>query len=253
MQIADEMTMRSGERSLIVFSHPIGTMPAMRVLVVEDNVGVADAVERGLRAEGMDVDVCADGPDGLWRAREFGYDVIILDILLPGMNGYEVCRTLRADGVTTPILMLTAKDGEYDVAEGLELGADDYLTKPFSFVVLVARIHALIRRSSQSPASSLIEVGALCIDTLRRSVSTNGETIDLTAREFALLEAFGRRAGHVLTRSELLDLVWGADNDGLSNVVDVYVGYLRRKLDAPPQGPGAIESVRGVGYRLADR
>jgi two-component system, OmpR family, response regulator len=225
----------------------------MRVLVVEDNDGVADAVERGLRAEGFDVDVSDNGLDGLWRAREFGYDLIVLDILLPKMNGYEMCRTLRSNGVTTPILMLTAKDGEYDVAEGLELGADDYLTKPFSFVVLVARIHALIRRSGQTPASSLIEIGDLRIDSLRRTVTSNGDWVDLTAREFALLEAFGRRAGHVLTRGELLDLVWGADRDGFSNVVDVYVGYLRRKLDAPTQGPGAIESVRGVGYRLADR
>lgn len=225
----------------------------MRVLVVEDNDAMADAVERGLRAEGFDVDVSENGVDGLWRASEFGYDAIVLDILLPRMNGYEMCRTLRSKGVTTPVLMLTAKDGEYDVAEGLELGADDYLTKPFSFVVLVARIHALIRRSGLTPASSLIEIGALSIDSVRRTVTSGGEPIDLTAREFALLEAFGRRPGQVLTRGELLDLVWGADRDGLSNVVDVYVGYLRRKLDAPADGPGALESVRGVGYRLADR
>jgi two-component system, OmpR family, response regulator len=225
----------------------------MRVLVVEDNAGVADAVERGLRAEGFDVDVSDNGLDGLWRAREFGYDLIVLDILLPKMNGYEVCRTLRRESVTTPILMLTAKDGEYDLAEGLELGADDYLTKPFSFVVLVARIHALVRRAGQTPASSLIEIGDLCIDSLRRTVTSNGHPVDLTAREFALLEAFGRRAGQVITRGDLLDLVWGADRNGLSNVVDVYVGYLRRKLDVPTRGPGAIESVRGVGYRLAER
>jgi DNA-binding response OmpR family regulator len=225
----------------------------MRVLVVEDSEAMADAVQRGLVAEGFDVDVVADGLDGLWRAREFGYDVIVLDILLPGMNGYVICRTLREDGVTTPILMLTAKDGDEDEAEGLDTGADDYLTKPFSFTVLVARIRALIRRTNPTPASARITVGDLVLDTVRRSCTVNGDTVDLTARELALLEALARRSGQPLTRNELLDLVWGADQRGLSNVVDVYIGYLRRKLERAGDGCGTIETVRGVGYRLVDR
>jgi len=225
----------------------------MRVLVVEDNEAMADALERGLGAEGFDVDVSGDGLDALWRAREFPYDVIVLDILLPGMNGYKVCQTLRDDGITIPILMLTAKDGEYDEAEGLELGADDYLTKPFSFMVLVARLHALVRRASMNPTSAEIKVGPLAIDTMRRTSTVDGRHVDLSAREFSLLEAFARRPGRVMTRGELLDLVWGGDHDGLSNVVDVYVGYVRRKLGLPPAGVGALESIRGVGYRLVDR
>jgi DNA-binding response OmpR family regulator len=178
---------------------------------------------------------------------------MVLDILLPGMNGYKVCQTLRDEGITTPILMLTAKDGEYDEAEGLELGADDYLTKPFSFTVLVARLHALLRRASLNPLSAQITVGGLTVDTMRRTSVVDGDPVDLSAREFSLLEAFARRPGRVLTRGDLLDLVWGGDHDGLSNVVDVYVGYLRRKLGLPTAGVGAIEAIRGVGYRLVDR
>jgi DNA-binding response OmpR family regulator len=225
----------------------------MRVLVIDDNEAMADAIHRGLRAEGFDVDVVDDGLDGLWRAREFGYDVIVLDILLPGMNGYVVCRTLRNDGVTTPILMLTAKDGDDDEAEGLDLGADDYLTKPFSFTVLVARLRALIRRSNPSPASATITIGPLSLDTVRRSCAVDGELVELTARGYALLEAMARRPGQPLTRNELRDLVWGADNGSLSNVVDVYVGYVRRKLDPSGTGREVIETVRGIGYRLVER
>jgi DNA-binding response OmpR family regulator len=225
----------------------------MRLLVVEDNEAMADAVRRGRVAEGFDVDVVADGLDGLWRAREFGYDVIVLDILLPGMNGYVICRTLRQEGVTTPILILTAKDGDEDEAEGLDLGADDYLTKPFSFTVLVARVRALIRRTNPAPASAAITVGDLVLDTVRRACTVRGERVELTAREYALLEALARGAGQPLTRSELLDRVWGADQRGLSNVVDVYIGYLRRKLDQAGSGDGAIETVRGIGYRLVER
>lgn len=225
----------------------------MRVLVVEDNEALADALEKGLGAEGFDVDVSRDGPDGLWRGREFPYDVIVLDILLPGMNGFKVCQTLREEGVTTPILMLTAKDGEYDEAEGLELGADDYLTKPFSFMVLVARLHALVRRASLNPATARLTIGGIVIDTLRRSTEIDGREVELSAREFSLLEAFARRPGQVLTRSELLDLVWGGDHDGFSNVVDVYVGYIRRKAELPLAGVGSIEAIRGVGYRMVDR
>ncbi|MPZ88132.1 MAG: response regulator [Nitriliruptorales bacterium] len=223
----------------------------MRVLVVEDHEAMADAVRRGLIAEGFDVDVAGDGVDGLWRAREFPYDAIVLDIMLPGVSGYELCRTLREEDVTTPILMLTAKDGEYDIADGLDLGADDYLTKPFSFVVLVARLHAIVRRGNPHPGSSVIEVGGLRVDTARRQCTYRDEVIELTPREYAVLEALARRPGQPLTRSELLDLVWGADHAGDSNVVDVYIGYLRRKLDSRVRH-GAIETVRGVGYRLVE-
>ncbi len=223
----------------------------MRILVVEDNETLADAVERGLRGEGYDVDVTRDGADGLWRAREFSYDAIILDVMLPSMNGYLICQTLRDEDITTPILMLTAKDGEYDIAEGLDLGADDYLTKPFSFVVLVARIRALIRR--QLPhANSEITVGALRIDTVGHRCCLNEEVLELTAREYALLETLARSAGQPLTRHQLLDHVWGADHDGASNVVDVYIGYLRKKLGKRSDRE-LIETVRGVGYRLTAR
>ncbi|MCP5025007.1 MAG: response regulator transcription factor [Actinomycetia bacterium] len=217
----------------------------MRILVVEDNEVMADAVRRGLVAEGFAVDAVGDGLDGLWRAREFPYDALVLDIMLPGMNGYELCRTLRDEGIVTPILMLTAKDGEHDIAEGLDLGADDYLTKPFSFVVLVARIRALLRRVTPG-IDSAIEVGALTVDTAMRTCSFGGDPVELTPREFSLIEALALRPGEPFTRQELLDRVWGADYEGGSNVVDVYIGYLRRKLgDGSP-----IETVRGVGYRL---
>ena len=222
----------------------------MRLLVVEDNPTLADALRRGLVAEGFDVDLTDNGHDGLWRAREFAYDVIVLDILLPGVNGYEICRTLRGEGVRTPIIMLTAKDGEDDEAEGLDLGADDYLTKPFSFTVLVARLHALIRRSNPVPSSPKIVAGPLTLDTMTRTCSIDDVRVDLSGREFAVLEALGRRLGQPLTRDELLDLVWGADHATSSNVVDVYVGYVRRKLDQAGCRAGIVETVRGIGYRL---
>jgi len=222
----------------------------MRVLVVEDNEAMADAVARGLFAEGFDVDVSADGVDGLWRAREFPYDIIVLDIMLPGVNGYEICRTLRGEGNNTPILMLTAKEGDYDIAEGLDLGADDYLTKPFSFVVLVARVHALARRANPTAGDDTITVGPLTLDTRAHRCRVDGRLVELTPREYALLETLARRAGEPLTRSELLDHVWGADHDGGSNVVDVYVGYLRKKLRGSKDAPDLIETVRGIGYRI---
>ncbi|MGZ0230819.1 MAG: response regulator transcription factor [Acidimicrobiales bacterium] len=222
----------------------------MRVLVVEDNEALADAVKRGLVAEGFDVDIASDGVDGLWQAREFTHDVIVLDIMLPGVNGYEICRTIRAEGNTTPILMLTAKSGEYDIAEGLELGADDYLTKPFSFVVLVARVHALVRRANPTPSDASITIGALTIDTTTRRCRLHSRTLDLTPREYTLLETLARRPGKPMTRTELLDHVWGGDHDIGSNVVDVYIGYLRKKLQASSAEPTLIETVRGVGYRI---
>lgn len=254
LRLLDETNMKDDENVAhdLVSSHRLlmstGDTATVRILVVEDNKTLADAVQRGLGGEGFDVDVVHDGLDGLWRAEEFSYDVIVLDIMLPGMNGFEICRTLRSRSVLTPILMLTAKDGDYDIAEGLDTGADDYLTKPFSFVVLVARIRALIRRQMPAASSTLV-IGPLSIDTVGRSLCLDGNVVELTAREYGLLETLGRSAGLPLTRSQLLDQVWGADYEGESNVVDVYVGYLRTKL-RPSGGAHLIQTVRGLGYRL---
>jgi DNA-binding response OmpR family regulator len=220
----------------------------MRVLVVEDEVHLAEAVTDGLRAEGFDVDAVHDGIDGLWRAREGSYDAIVLDVLLPGMNGYRVCKTLREEGVWTPILILTAKDGEYDEAEALDTGADDFLSKPFSFVVLVARLHALMRRGRATRARTL-RVGTLELDPVSRAC-TRGETeISLTARETSLLAVLMDRSDAVVDKRELLEEVWGADFTGDPNIVEVYVGYLRRKIDQPFETTTLL-TVRGVGYRL---
>jgi DNA-binding response OmpR family regulator len=221
----------------------------MRVLLVEDEERMADAIRRGLTAEGVDVEVALRGDDGLWRAREGSYDVIVLDILLPGQNGYQICRTLREEGDWTPILMLTAKDGEYDEAEALDTGADDFLSKPFSFVVLMARLRALARRASE-PRPVALEAGDLRLDVSSRSCHRGDIPVDLTPREFSLLEALIRRAGDVVPKSELIDKVWGLDFEGDPNVVEVYVGYLRRKLDRPFD-TNTLETVRGVGYRLS--
>ncbi|MEO8693676.1 MAG: response regulator transcription factor [Acidimicrobiales bacterium] len=220
----------------------------MRVLVVEDETHLANVVARGLTAEGFTVEVTHNGVDGLWRARERQYGAIVLDILLPGMNGFEVCRTLRAEGVWTPILMLTAKNGEYDEAEALDTGADDFLAKPFSFVVLVARLRALQRRGAGARPAALC-AGDLTIDPGRRVCTRGDVPIELTAREFDLLEALLRRPGDVCPKLDLLDEVWGHDFGGDANVVEVYVGYLRRKIDAP-FGRATLQTVRGVGYRL---
>jgi DNA-binding response OmpR family regulator len=220
----------------------------VRVLLVEDEVALADAVARGLTAEGFAVEVAYDGLDGLWRARERTYAAIVLDILLPGMNGYEVCRTLRNEGVWTPIIVLTAKDGEYDEAEALDTGADDFLSKPFSFVVLVARLRALVRRGAP-PRPPELEVGDLVLDPAARRCARDGQPIDLTARELDLLEALMRRPSEVLAKRALLDVVWGCEFEGDPNIVEVYVGYLRRKIDAP-FGRRSLQTVRGSGYRL---
>ena len=221
----------------------------MRVLLVEDEERLAAALARGLQAEGFEVDVVHDGQDGLWRAREGTYAAIVLDILLPGMNGYAVCRTLREDGVWTPIMMLTAKDGEYDEVEAFELGADDFLSKPFSFPVLVARLRSLVRRGDRARPDRL-EVDGLLLDPSSRACERNGDRVELTPREFSLLEVLMRSAGDVVPKRELLDAVWGMDFEGDPNVVEVYIGYLRRKLDKP-FGMSTIETVRGAGYRLA--
>jgi DNA-binding response OmpR family regulator len=220
----------------------------MRVLVVEDEAALAEGVRRGLEAEGFATDVAANGVDGLWMAREHAYDAIVLDILLPGMNGYKVCARLRAAGVWTPILMLTAKDGEYDHAEALDTGADDFLSKPFSFVVLLARLRALIRRGAP-PRPTVLTVGTLELDPGARRCRRNGVDIRLTAREFALLEYLVRKDGNVASKAEILDHVWGIDFAGDPNVVEVYVGYLRKKIDAP-FGVESIKTVRGAGYQL---
>jgi DNA-binding response OmpR family regulator len=220
----------------------------MRVLVVDDEEPLAAAVADGLTAEGFDVEVTHDGLDALWRARERQYGAIVLDILLPGMNGYRVCQTLREEGVWTPILMLTAKDGEYDEAEALDTGADDFLSKPFSFVVLVARLRALMRRGAH-PRPPLLQSGALVLDPAARVCSRGDVAIKLTAREFSLLEELMRRDGLVARKRDLLDAVWGFEFPGDPNIVEVYVRYLRRKIDAP-FGVTTLQTIRGVGYRL---
>jgi two-component system, OmpR family, response regulator len=219
----------------------------MRVLVVEDEERLADAIRRGLRAEGFDVEVVHDGLQGLWRARDGSYGAIVLDVMLPGMNGYKVCEQLRASGVDTPILMLTAKDGEYDEADALDLGADDFLRKPFSYVVLVARLNALARRGARRQQPQLA-AGDLRFDPKTRVCEVDGKQVGLTWREAALLEELLRARGHVVGKMELLDAVWGYDYEGDANVVEVYVGYLRRKI-----GSERIQTVRGVGYRLVTR
>ncbi|MEV4469652.1 response regulator transcription factor [Nonomuraea salmonea] len=220
----------------------------MRVLVVEDERRMAAALQRGLQAEGFAVDLAHDGEDGLHAARQGDYDVIVLDIMLPRLSGYNVCKQLRAEENWVPILMLSAKDGEYDMADGLDLGADDYLTKPFSYVVLVARLRALMRRGAGRRPSVLL-AGDLSLDPARRRVERGQQAIELTPREFALLEYLMRRRDEVVSKSEILEHVWDTfDTD--PNVVEVYVGYLRRKIDAP-FGRNALQTVRGAGYRLA--
>jgi DNA-binding response OmpR family regulator len=223
----------------------------VKLLLVDDDATLANALRRGLTAEGFSVEVASDGPEGLWRGREGGYDLILLDIMLPGQNGYRVCADLRRSGVRTPILMLTAKDGDLDEAEALDTGADDYLRKPFSFAVLVARVHALLRRASLGDPAPLV-VGDLRLDLRARRVLRAGDPLSLTAREFALLTYLVRRAGRVVSKTEILAGVWDDAFEGDLNVVEVYVARLRRKLDEPG-GPRRIETVRGMGYRLVER
>jgi DNA-binding response OmpR family regulator len=220
----------------------------MRVLVVEDEVRLAQALRTGLTAEGFAVDLAHTGTDGLHMARETPYDAIVLDIMLPGLSGYRIAQELRAAERWMPILMLTAKDGEYDEADALDLGADDYLTKPFSFVVLLARLRALLRRTAP-PRPTVLAAGDLSLDPATREVLRNGDPIELTPREFSLLEFLLRRAGDVVSKTEILEHVWDAHYDGDPNVVEVYVGYLRRKIDAP-YSRQAVQTVRGAGYRL---
>jgi len=221
----------------------------MRVLVVEDEHRLAAGVRAGLEAAGFAVDVALDGTDGLWRAREHPYDAIVLDLMLPGMNGFKVCRTLREEGIWTPILVLTAKDGEWDQVEALDTGADDYLTKPFSTAVLVARLRALLRRGAR-PRPSVLVAGDLRLDPAARRAWRGDVEVELTARELSLLELFLRRRGEVISKRDVLASVWDDDFEGDPNIVEVYVAHLRNKLDRP-FGRAALETVRGSGYRLA--
>ena len=225
-----------------------GNNGAVRVLVVDDEVELAAAVAHGLREEGFDVDVTNDGKDGYERARSATYDAIVLDILLPGMNGFQVCRSLREAGVWTPILMLTAKEGEYDEAEALDTGADDFLSKPFSFVVLSARLRALVRRGAPE-RPPVLRVDDLELDPARHRVTRAGVEVEVTPREYGVLEFLMRHAGTVVSKQEILESVWDLNYDGDDNIVEVYVGYLRRKIDAP-FGMASVETIRGVGYRL---
>jgi two-component system OmpR family response regulator len=220
----------------------------VRVLLVEDEVALGETVRRGLVAEGFVVDIAHDGVTGLHAAEDAPYDVIVLDIMLPKLNGYDVCRRLREANNWTPVLMLTAKDGEYDQVDAFDLGADDYLTKPFSFVVLVARLRSLIRRGAPERPASLV-AGDLTLDPSTRAVQRAGVDISLTPREFGLLHYLMRHRGDVVSKTEILESVWDLHYDGDDNVVEVYVGYLRRKIDQP-FGRKAIETVRGAGYRL---
>ncbi len=220
----------------------------MRVLMVEDDPKMAALLGRGLREEGVAADGASRGEDALWMAGSTDYDAVVLDVMLPGIDGFEACARLRADGVAAPVLMLTARDGVEDRIAGLDGGADDYLIKPFAFGELLARLRALARRGPvQRPA--VLSVGDLRLEPARRRVWRADREIELTAREFALLEAFMRRPGEALSRFDLLEAAWEGSYENRSNVIDVYVGYLRQKVDRP-FGAASIETVRGHGYRL---
>jgi two-component system OmpR family response regulator len=220
----------------------------VRVLVVEDDVRMAAAVRRGLRSDGLVVDVAGDGEIALRLARATSFDAVILDVMLPGADGFEVCRRLRAEGVWAPVIMLTARDAVDDRVHGLDAGADDYLTKPFSLAELLARLRALARRGDvRTPA--VLEAGDLRLDPAQRRVWRGQTELDVTAREFGLLETFMRSPGRVFSQLELLEAAWDLGYQQRSNVVEVYVGYLRQKIDRP-FGVRSLETVRGLGYRL---
>ncbi len=220
----------------------------MRILVVEDEVRLAAHLKRGLEAEGFAVDVAQTGTDGLWMANEQTYDALVLDIMLPGMNGYKVCESLRKADNWVPILVLTAKDGEYDEAEALDTGADDFLSKPFSFVVLLAHLRSIIRRGSpERPA--VLTVGTLSMDPATHNVTRSGTPIKITPREYSVLEYLMRHQGEVVSKAEIMGHVWDWEFEGDPNIVEVYVGYLRKKIDAP-FSVETLHTVRGIGYRL---
>ncbi len=222
----------------------------MKLLVVEDDKKIAAVVKRGLEAEGFSVQVALNGTDGLWYATEGSFDLIVLDIMLPGRNGFQICADLRAAGDWTPILMLTAKDGDLDEAEALDAGADDYLTKPFSFPVLVARVRSVLRRTSGRSGPVPVIAGDLRIDPAARRVWRADREVPVTTRQFDVLEFLLRRAGEVVSKREILDGVWAYDFEGDPNIVEVYIRRLRAAIDEP-FGRHAIETVRGAGYRLA--
>jgi two-component system, OmpR family, response regulator len=222
----------------------------MRVLIVEDDAKMAGLIQRGLRDDGLAADVAGEGEAALWMAGATDYDAIVLDVLLPGIDGFEVCRRLRSDGVRSPVLMLTARDAVEDRVRGLDTGADDYLTKPFSLAELAARLRAIARRGPiERPP--VLEAGGLRLDPATRRVWRGNAEIALSAREFALLETLMRHPGQVLDRLQLLDHAWDGEYENRSNVIDVYIRYLREKVDRP-FGADSIETVRGVGYRLRE-
>jgi two-component system OmpR family response regulator len=220
----------------------------MRILIVEDDVKMASLMRRGLREEGMAADVAERGEDAVWIAGSTEYDAVVLDVMLPGMDGFETCRRLRADGIWAPVLMLTARDAVEDRVRGLDEGADDYLVKPFSFAELLARLRALVRRGPVERPTQLT-VGDLRLDPATHQAWRGKEGIELSQKEFALLETLMRRPGEVLSRYQLLEHVWDYDYENRSNVVDVYIRYLREKVDRPFDVK-SIETVRGVGYRM---
>ncbi|HEV2592021.1 MAG TPA: response regulator transcription factor [Gaiellaceae bacterium] len=220
----------------------------MRVLIVEDELRMASLIRRGLTAEGLAADVAPNGADALWMAQAHGYDAVVLDVMLPDIDGFEVCRRLRAAGVWAPVLMLTARDSVDDRVAGLDSGADDYLVTPFAFAELLARLRALARRG-ETERPAVLEVGDIRLDPATREVTRAGASVQLSAKEFALLETFMRRPGEVLTRLHLLEHAWDFAYDNRSNVIDVYVRRLRLKVD-DPFGRSSIETVRGAGYRL---
>ncbi len=220
----------------------------MRVLVVEDDIRLAEVIRAGLKAEGFAADISGDGVEAVWRASEVAYDVIVLDVMLPGKDGIAVCRELRQLGITTPILMLTARTGDTEHAEALNSGADDFLPKPFSFVVLIAHLRALIRRGATA-AGTMLTAGDLVLDPARHRCRRGETEIELTSRQFSLLEFLMSRAGEAVSKTEIVEHVWDEAFDGDLNIVEVYVGYLRRKIDAPFDRH-AIETIRLVGYRL---
>jgi two-component system OmpR family response regulator len=220
----------------------------MRVLIVEDEAKMAGLIRRGLEREGMAVDVAGDGEEGLWKGEAVEYDAIVLDLMLPGIDGLEVCRRLRQAGVWSPILMLTARDAVRDRVAGLDRGADDYLTKPFSYAELLARLRAIVRRGRPQRPTQL-RIGDLRLDPAARQAWRGGTELALSAKEFALLETFMRRPGEVLSRFQLLEHAWDYEYESRSNIVDSYVRFLREKIDRP-FGAASIETVRGAGYRL---
>ena len=219
----------------------------MRVLLIEDDEAIRSVLERGLRADGFDVDACDDGPSGLWKGLGGGHAAIVLDLLMPGMSGYKVCERLRAEGVTAPILVLTAKSGEYDQIDLLDAGADDFLTKPASIALISARLRALIRRSATA-SSNVFERGALRYDMAARACVVAGAEVALTNREDQILRHLLLANGNCVSRQELLDVVWGSDSGTDGSIVDIYLRKLRDKLD-----PVEVENVRGLGYRITDR